>query len=90
MKVKRTVKAVRDNFEMIEGKMRECIRWAECTGQGVLEEDEINGLKTVEAVLKRKFPYYYELIPVFSERAGMKPKIVRQGGVEETPKKVSN
>lgn len=70
-KFKRIPHNIQQKVEWFEKHMRRTILWASQTGQGVLESD---GKQSFDQVVTRMFPYYFDLIDIFEDRAGMKAK----------------
>ena len=68
----RTPTQIRDKIQWFEGHFRDAIQWAGNTGQGVKENE---GSLRFEQLLEQRCPYYFELAPVFGERAGMVPPL---------------
>jgi hypothetical protein len=63
--------AVHMKIQAMEGAFRVAHDWVNNTGVGVLERD---GQVTFEEAVKKRFPYYYDLVDVMSERASARPK----------------
>ena len=62
--------AVKSKIESIEAAFKACHDWANETGQGVLERD---GQVVFEEACRKKFPYYFDLIDIFGDRAMARP-----------------
>ena len=67
-----TAKNVRDKIEWFQRGMRKAIDYTHNTGAGVRERD---GVEKFDEALTQIFPYYHDLIEVFADRAGFKPKL---------------
>jgi hypothetical protein len=68
----RDAKNVLSKIQHMEKKFREAHNFATSeTGAGVLERD---GESKFEEIVKRKFPYYYDLVEVMVDRASSAPK----------------
>ena len=72
VRVARTGKQVYDKIQWFETKFRDALMWGDQTGVGVKENE---GDLRFNELLEQRCPHYFELYPVFSERAGMKPKL---------------
>jgi hypothetical protein len=70
---KRQGKNVLNKIQHIERSFRDAHSFAESeTGAGLLSND---GEATFETIVKKKFPYYYDLKEIMVDRASTKPKV---------------
>ena len=75
VQVKRTAKQVQSKIEALERAMRLAIDFADsATGAGLQETDP----DSFERAIMLKCKFYYELLPVFIDRAGMKPSVTTE------------
>ena len=61
-----------DRINIFESKWRETHYWAGQTGQGVLESE---GKLSLDHAINKRFKYYFDLEPVFTDRASSHPKM---------------
>jgi predicted RNA-binding Zn ribbon-like protein len=69
----RNAKQVLSKITHVESAFRAAYEFANSeTGQGILNDD---GVTTFEELVRRKFPYYYDLVEIMGDRSATEPRM---------------
>ena len=71
-RVDRSAEAVVKKIQDTEGKFITAHDWANNTGQGVKERD---GMDTFEDCVRKRCPWYFELLPIVGDRSKARPRV---------------
>jgi len=81
VKVSRDVKQVTNKITYMERAFREAHDFANTeTGVGLQETDRGN----FQDIVRKRFPYYFDLLEIFGDRASSKPKVTSYDDLSET------
>jgi hypothetical protein len=74
-RINRSAEAVKKKIEELESQFANANDWANQTGQGVKESD---GSERFEQLVRSRCRWYFELLPIFGDRAKARPKVTTE------------